>query len=125
MKKNMESAVPLRQGTINSDEEIQEKLDLLLTKYQSQNKNKIAGHKSNSALSLATISETDVDIKLEEIVDNEIPVLTEVVILRSSPLRSVLDDVLDETQIDMNARDREKLARALDKRFKHKDIGQI
>ena len=121
----MESAVPLRQGTINSDEEIQEKLDLLLTKYQSQNKNKIAGHKSNSALSLATISETDVDIKLEEIVDNEIPVLTEVVILRSSPLRSVLDDVLDETQIDMNARDREKLARALDKRFKHKDIGQI
>ncbi len=54
--------------------------------------------------------------------DKKIPLLTEVVTIRSSPVRSILDTALGEVSIDMSARDREILARSLEKQLKDSSI---
>jgi hypothetical protein len=103
-----------------NDEEIREKLDLLLTKYQSQDQ--IASNKNNIVVSSASLSQVDASQTLEEVIENEIPMLTEVVTLRSSPLRSILEAALDQTRIEMGVKDREELARALAKQLKESPI---
>ncbi len=103
-----------------NDEEIQQKLDSLMTKYQSQNQ--IATDKNNIVFSDASLSQVDASQTLEEVIENEIPILTEVVTLRSSPLRSILDVALDQTRIEMSLKDREELARALAKQLMESPI---
>ncbi len=103
-----------------NDEEIQQKLDSLLTKYQSQHQ--IATDKNNVVFSDAGLSQVDASQTLEEVIENEIPILTEVVSLRSSPLRSILDVALDQTRIEMSLKDREELARAMAKQLMESPI---
>jgi len=118
---DIDTTTQFQQGVSDiNDEEIQEKLDLLLSKYQNQNQ--VASNKDNIVFSSNSLSQVEASQTLEEVIENEIPMLTEVVILQSSPLRSVLDAALDITRIEMSVKDREELARALAKQLKESPI---
>ncbi len=112
MQQDIETTTHFQQSETDiNDEEIQEKLDTLLSKYQNQNQ--VANNKDNIVFSSSSLSQVEASQTLEEVIENEIPMLTEIVILQSSPLRSILDAALEKTRIEMNIKDREELARAL------------
>ncbi len=121
MQQDIETTIQFQQSETDiNDDEIQEKLDSLLSKYQNQDQ--VKNNKDNIVFSSASLSQVEGSQTLEEVIENEIPMLTEVVILQSSPLRTILDAALDETRIEMNIKDREELARALAKQLQESPI---
>ncbi len=118
-----QSETDIKSETDINDEEIQEKLDTLLSKYQNQNQ--AANNKDNIVFSSSSLSQVEASQTLEEVIENEIPMLTEIVILQSSPLRSILDAALEKTRIEMNIKDREELARALANQLQESPIDFI
>tara|TARA_R110002073_G_scaffold321961_2_gene498314 strand:+ start:446 stop:835 length:390 start_codon:yes stop_codon:yes gene_type:complete len=102
------------------DEAVLLKLNGFLGKHQNQNKRV-------TRISDAIIPDSEfpqVDVSLEKVqveIDSNIPKLTEIVVLCSSPLRKILDNALEEVNIDMNVTDRGALTRALEKRLAIQD----
>jgi len=117
----IETTTQFQQGISDfNDEEIHQNLNSLFAKYQNQNR--IANNKNNIVFSRAGLSQFDTSQTLEEVIESDVPILTEIVTLQSSALRSILDAALDETRIEMNVKDREELARALEKQLKESSI---
>ncbi len=109
------------------DDEILNKLDALLYRYKNRveetsDLNKVV----DSSRNISSIPETILS-KTEPIFDNEIPTLTEVVLLQSDPiqtqtgrllsLQQILDAALDEVNIEMKTSDRIMLTKALEKQL--------
>ena len=105
------------------DARILAKFNSLLSKYQNQGK--IIGAAHSVTASLTTASQADG--MSPEIESSKIPMLTEVVILRSSvmqsqpkrltPMQLILDAALEDAHIEMGALDRKALANALETRL--------
>lgn len=111
-------------STDHDDAEILAKFRNLLNKYQGQDK--LASAADNTAEpSVAMVFHPD--SLLREAESDQIPVLTEVVMLypsviqpqpkRSTPIRQILDAALDDTHIEMSITDRKALASALETRL--------
>lgn len=109
------------------DDEILNKLDALLYRYKNQveetsDLNKVV----DSSQNISSIPETVLSTT-EPLFDDEIPTLTEVVLLRSDPiqtqtgrslsLQQILDAALDEVNIEMKTSDRIMLTKALEKQL--------
>jgi len=106
-----------------NDEEILSKFNLLLHKYQ--NRSTVLGDTSSATPFPATSTERQDDTAGT---GSEIPLLTEVVLLRSSdisskseiltPMQRFLDAALEDARIEMGAADRKALACALESRLR-------
>ena len=109
------------------DDEVLNKLDALLYRYK--NRAEDAGDVNKAAASSQNVSSIPETVlpKTEPIFDDEIPTLTEVVLLqsesiqtqmgRSLSLQQILDAALDEVNIEMRTSDRIMLTKALEKQL--------
>lgn len=109
------------------DDEILNKLDALLYRYK--NRVEETGDLTNVADSSQNVLLTPETVlpKNELIFDDEIPMLTEVVLLKSGPikmqtgrslsLQQILDVALNEVNIEMKTSDRIMLTKAMEKQL--------
>ncbi len=109
------------------DDEILNKLDALLYRYK--NRVEETGDLTNVADSSQNVLLTPETVlpKTELIFDDEIPMLTEVVLLKSGPikmqtgrslsLQQILDVALNEVNIEMKTSDRIMLTKAMEKQL--------
>lgn len=105
------------------DNEILDKFNGLLEKYQNRGESPGTARRIKSTVSAKHYEETGLPIASPD----TIPTLTEAVTLhpaiiqrqpkRSTPIQKLLDAALEETGITMNARDRKALANALESRL--------
>ena len=109
------------------DDEILNKLNALLYRYRNRvEETNDLNEVVDSSQSVASIPENDLP-KTEQIFDDEIPTLTEIVLLQSEPiqtqtgrslsLQQILDTALNEVNIEMKTSDRIMLTKALEKQL--------